>query len=524
MGEKVWVHMTDRRYGVNKYGDGKLYGPSDSREALAWDVSIDWDEDGVFEANEAARLTAYGISRGRTRLLKSAGEGFETIGTGTLVITLRNADGRFDAWNTASPIYPNVNYGKDIKVRVKDLATGIIYPRFRGTITNIVPMGYGEDAKVQLYASDGLEFLRNYPGRVDVQQNTTPDVAIGLILDAVQWHAKWGRSLDVSSDALRYWWASGNRIAMTEIEDLAQSFVGYFFVTAEGQARFVKRSSVSDAVASYEQGSLLKDIGNPQPYELLRNVVRLKVHPLILASTGVIWQLVGNTPSVAPGAANALQLFANYTYNNVNVSAINVITPVATTDFLVNTLADGSGTNLTGSCTVTKTDFGDTAKLVITNNSGSNGYITFLQIRGDAIYEPNTSDVTYPGDLSTVRSPRELVIDQPWQQDVNVAVDIANVLGAFFGGQHPIPNIKIDDRPALQYAADLFDICSLTSDYLGLNGESFRVGGIEEQTDPQFENCQKVSTRFYLEPYISADNYMQWDTNSVWDTSTVFGF
>jgi hypothetical protein len=516
--------MVDRRYGQDQYGDGRLYGPSDASDALAWDVSIDWDEDSIFEANEAERLTAYSVVRGRTRLLKSAGEGFESISTGTLTITLRNQDGRFDAWNTASPLYPNVNYGKDIRVRTKDLSTGVIYPRFRGTITNIVPMGYGDDAKVQIYASDGLDFLRNYPGRVAMQQTITPDAAIGKILDAVQWPSQWGRNLDVSSETIPYWWSSGNKIAMSELDDLALSFLGYFFVDADGQACYIKRSNVSAAVAEYDQAEILKDIGNPQPYELLRNVTRIKVHPRTRAATGVIWQLLGNTPSVLPGAGNPLTLFANYTYNNVSAPAVSVITPVATTDFLVNTQTDGLGTNLTGSCTVVMTDFGDTAKLVITNNSGSTGYITFLRIRGDAIYEPNASDVTYPSDLSTVRRPRELVFDLLWQQDINVAVDIANVLGAFYAGQHPMPNIKIEDRPSLQYAADLFDIVTLTSDYLGLGGESFRVGGIDEQTDSQFENCQKVSTRLYLEPYVSASNYMQWDTNATRDTTTIFGY
>lgn len=516
--------MTDRRYRVNKYGDEKLYGASDAREALAWDVSIDWDEDSIFDANEADRLTGYSLNRGRTRLLKSAGEGFEPISTGTCTVTLQNDDGRFDAWNTASPLYPNVNYGKDIRVRVKDLATGIIYPRFRGTITNIVPMGYGDDAKVQITASDGLDYLRNYPGRVAMQQNILPDAAIGYILDAVQWPARWGRDLDVSAETIRYWWSSGNRQAMSDIEDLAISFLGYFFVDAEGQARFIKRSNVSGSVADYDQAELLKDIGNPQPYQLLRNITRLKVHPRTQASTGTIWQLVGNTPSIVPGANNALTLFANYTYNNVAVPAINVITPVATTDWLVNTQADGLGTNLTGSCTCVMTDFGDTAKLVFTNNSASLGYLIAPKIRGDAIYEPNVSDVTYPSDLSAVRNPRELVFDLLWQQDINVAIDVVNVLGAFYAGQHPMPNIKVDDRPSKQYAADLFDIVNINLAYIGLSGESYRVGGIEEQTDSQYENCQKVSTQLYLEPYVSANSYMQWDTNSAWDTSTVFGW
>lgn len=518
--------MTDRRYGVNKYGDGKLYGASDTRQALAWDVSIDWDEDGVFEANEAERLTYVKVTRGRSELLQPIGQGFQSVSTGKAVVTLRNEDGRFDGWNSVSPLYPNVNYGKDIKIRVRDLSQSgtVIYPLFRGTIIDIVPVGYGNDAKVMIYASDGMDLLRNYVARVAMQENITPDEAIGLILDSINWPSKYGRDLDVSFDNIRYWWASGNQQAMSAINDLAISFLGYFFIDTSGAACFRTRSSLGDSVVNYPQAYMLKDVDNPQPYDILRNTTRLRVHPRTQAATGAIWQLVGTPPSVLTGADNALTLFANYTYNNAPVPAINVVSPVATTDFLINSQSDGGGSNLTGSCTVTMTDFGDTAKLVITNNSGSTGYITFLRMRGDAIYEPNVSDVTYPADPATVTRPRELILDLLWQQDVNVAVDISNVMGPFYAGRHPMPRVKVDDHPELQFPIDLFDIVTVDLDYLGLSGENYRLGHIEHETDSGFENCQKVQTRLSLEPYVSADAFMQWDTASEWDTETVFGY
>lgn len=514
--------MTDRRYGVNKYGDGKLYGASDAWDAYAWDVSIDWDGDGVLETNDADRLISVSISRGRQRLLGSSGEGFEAISTGSAILTFRNDDRRFDAWYASSPLYPNIGYGKDVRIRVKDLNTGIIYNRFFGMITDIQPSGYGVDATVSIHASDGLEYMRNYGGRVSMQTNITPDAAISKILDSINWPPRWGRSLDASSDTIRYWWASGNKQAMSEIEDLALSFLGYFFVDATGQARYVKRSSIGSAVASYDQSILLKDIGNPQPYEIRRNITRIKVHPRTQAATGTIWQLAGNTPSVLPGAANALIIWANYTYNNSETPAINVISPVAVTDWTVNTAADGSGTDLTGDCAVYLTDFGDTGKLIIVNNGGSLGYITSLKIRGDAIYELNATDVIWPSDQSTVNVPRELYFDLIWQQDINVAMDISNVLGPFYAALHPTPNIKIVNRPSLQFAPDLFDIVTISIDYIGLTGAAYRVGAIEESTEG--ETCQSVQTRLFLEPYISGESFMHWDTLSVWDTSTIFGW
>lgn len=510
--------MVDRRYGVNKYGDGKLYGPSDPRQALAWDVSVDWDGDSIFDANEANRVVGIAIDRGRKRLLQPVGQGFEKVATGKATLTLLNRDGRFDGWNTSSPLYPNVDGGKDIKIRVRDMNTGTIYPLFRGVITNLVPTGSGQDEKVVISASDGLDYLRNINARVaGMQQGITPDVAIGKVLDAALW--PWERALDVSADTIPYWFTSDKK-AMSEIEDLALSFLGYFFADAQGRARFIKRSSAASAVANYQQEQLLKEIGNPQPYDIRRNVTRIKVHPRKQAASGILWQLVGTPPFIDPGSANAQILFATYTYNNTPTPALS---PTVGTKSM-NTASDGSGTDQTANCTVDLTDFGSNAKLVITNNSGSRVFLRQLEINGVAVYEPNVSDITYPKDLSTVKRMRELLFDLLWQQDLNVGRDNADVLGPFYAGLNPIPNVQIDNRPELQFAVDLFDIVTASLPKIGIDGNSFRVGGIEHKSDPKFENCQRVISRIYLEPYISAANFMQWDTNAVWDLSTVPGY
>ncbi len=509
--------MTDRRYGLNKYGDGKLYGSSDPRQALAWDISIDWNDDGFFDENECDRLTGIEIVRGRSQFLLPAGEGFGSVENGTVTLTLRNDDGRFDGWNTNSPLYPNVDGGKEIRIRVRDLWGGGKYALFRGVITDITPIGYGtQDAQVQIQASDGLFYLRNYSARAAVQEHISPDEAIGMILDAVQWPSKWGRSLDASAETIRYWWATGDKKAMSEIEDIAHSFLGYFFVDANGQARFVQRTNVGESVVNYPQEYLLKDIDNPQPFAIRRNVMRLKVHPRTEVAATMIYQLVGS-PIVNGGAT--LKVFANYTYNNQPVPAKDVSISV----FQANTQSDFLGTDKTAECTATVTNFGQTGLVEITYNGGGAVYIK-LELQGIPIYEPNSADVTYPSDVSTVKMPRELVLDLPWQQDVNAAVDIANVLGPYFAAGHPMPGVQIENRPSLQFSADLFDIVTADLPALGLNGQSYRVSRIEHRSDSGIANCQRVVSRIYFEPYVSSGEYMQWDTRSVWDTETVYGW
>lgn len=513
--------MIDRRFGApRKFGTSTKFGASTfDGLRLLWSVEVDWNDDGLYDANEMKYLKSIRTARGRQGYVSNSGVGFERQMVGKCVITLDDTNGRFDAWNTESELYPNVNYGKKVRVRVTDVATGTTYSVFFGYIQDIEPYyDYSTGGRsVTLTVTDLWTHLRNYNPNYGIQENISPGAAIGYVLDSVGW--KWGRDIDTGSDIIRYWWANGDKQAGTVIEEIAESFVGYFSITADGVATYRNRSNVGEAVAAITESDMLKDIVIPQPWKNSRNVTRIKTHPRTAASTGVIYQLLGNIPTVQTGAGNALTLFGNYTYNNEPVPATAIVTPVATTDYTMNTQSDGGGTDKTADCTVTLTDFGDRCKLVITNNSGGTVYITKLQVRGEALYEPNVSDVIYPSTLPS--QPRQFVLDLPWQQDVNVAVDFSNTIGPFLAEDHPYPIVQIEARPELQFAPDLFQLVTLTSTRFGILGDSFRVAYIEHETI--HPSCQAVRTKFYLEPYISADEFWIWDTNSVFDMSTIFG-
>lgn len=504
---------TVNTYALWKYGQAK-YGASTS-ESLAWGVLIDWDEDGNY-TNEAQRFVApFTISRGRKRLLKPNGQGFERIPTGTALFTLKNFDGRYDGWNENSPLYPYIGYGKNVKIVVRDLSSTDTTPTtlFTGKITDLRTSGYGVDAVITVYCADGLEYLRNTTARVSLDENVTPDQAMGAILDYVNWGTN--RNLDASVDNIRYWWASGNKQAATELDDLANSFLGYFFCTVDNTARFIQRTSVSSSIGTYNQEQILKDISNPQPYETQRNIIRIKVRPRISSSLTTIWETIGDPLFVDAGTSK--YFFADYTYLGNPVPAQNVAIDV----YSANSNADFTGSNLTTDASVSITDFGDTAKITVTNN-GASGFYIKVTLEGNAIYEENSADVTYPEDTSAITNPRELYIDLIWQQNPNVALDLSLVLGQFYSSLRPTPSIKIENRPSLQFPVELFDIAEINIPKIGLIGESLRVGGIEHTAVTP--NCQSIVTRLYLEPYVAGGDFMQWDTNSVWNTDTIFGY
>lgn len=507
------------RYGQFKYGTGIKYGATAATGLLKWAVEIDWDRDGRFDgSNEARRMFSISVNRGRKTMLKSTGSGFQTIPPGTCLIKLRNNDRRYDGWNQESPLYPFVTYGADVRIRVTNQATGIRENFFKGTIIDIRPFDNKGDSYVELRIEDTGRFLRNIRARTPITEGVTPGEAINMILDDIGWPARWGRNINSGSGTINYHWASGSKIAWSECEDISQSFLSLFFIAADGRATFIDRNTNPSSSLELTQQALLKDIKNPQPFANRRNITRLKVHPRKKASSGVIYQ-VNNDPFLVEAGSRKI-IWANYTYNNQPVPAVDVIQPVRTTDFLANSNSDGSGTDRTSSCNVSVTDFGDNAKMVFTNASGTNFYVTFRQIRGKAIYEENADDVTYPEDVSLVDDPREFMLDLRWAQSVNVAADYAVVLGQFLDALHPFPVVKIMGRADIQLGVDLFDVVVLDIEKIGIEGESFRIGGIEHKS--LSDNCQDIETVFYLEPYISVGDYWTWPVED-FGVDTVFG-
>ena len=80
--------------------------------ALTWYLDVDWDNDGSYEANEAARMVDLNITRGRRNYLRPDGDGLERHAVGKAVATLSNHDGRYDAYLTTGALYGDLLPGR----------------------------------------------------------------------------------------------------------------------------------------------------------------------------------------------------------------------------------------------------------------------------------------------------------------------------------------------------------------------------------------------------------------------------
>lgn len=488
--------MTDRRYGTgNKYGNGRLYGASDIpiiSDRFQWAVDVAWN--GVYSgANEAQYMTSLYMFRGRRSFINPNGQGFAPVETGRLDITLDNYDGRYDAWNSSSLLYPNVAPGCNIRVRIKDLTTGTIYSVFTGVVVDIQTIGYGTNAKVILVCEDYWNYLRNTNARQGFNFSLSLDTIILHAITSLVW--TYGYAFETSTDVVPVWWTGNNMLVGDMISNIADSFFGKFFIAANGKAKFYDRASTRTSVATYTQSQMLKDIGNSQPWMNQRNTLRIKLHPRAAATNQIVWSL--NTPLFIAAHAS-VSMFSDFFYNFAQVP-VNGPQSNRFADWHANTASNGSGTDLTNSFAIsTSSSYGDTIFWEMVNNGTLDGYLTDLNWVGTPYYETGSMNAVYP--TSPPDNRREFVIDSLWQQDITLANTLVNKYGPQIATVRQFPVVAYDTRVE-SLVPDLFDIVTVGIAKLGINPTDFEVGGIEIETKE--ETCQSFIVRHYLEPHFT---------------------
>jgi hypothetical protein len=446
------------------------------------------------------------VKRGRDEYLRVDGDGnaigYERVQPGTCSVVMLNTDGRFDPYNTSSPLYPYILPGRKAVVTVTDNSTATTYPVIVGRLVIPRPTS-GDLSTCTLEIVDALDLLEKQDIQYAVTAGSNLKDLIVLVCNmaGIPWHVT-----DVATDKLAYWWA--DRKAAQEIADLVDSSLGWFFMSASDYATFYDRYHVFTSLATITQDRIGKEILLPQPWDAVRNRVVVVAHPLTLGPDGSeLWRL-SDTPTI--GAGETKTYLATYAYSSFPAAAYPVITPVGETDVTVNTAANGSGTDLTGSCTIGLTDYGSQGLLAITNGSASPGVITLAKIRGTPLYSPSSVAVQKDNTASqSLYQVRQLTIDSRWQENAYKAEDQANWLKNFLGNPLAFPQITVESRPGVQFAPDLFAQVPLSLSQLGISG-NYLVSSIEHQW--LSENGQAVLTKFGMEPAPDLSGYWRFTT------------
>ena len=502
------------RYNHFTYGNGTKYGQRAPQNSLSWVLQVDWDNDGIFNGdNEAERMKSLLLRRGRENYVRSDGSGFEDVRAGTVTIILDNSDGRYDPYNSGSPIYPYVRPGVKCYLWVQDDLDWTRYNVFYGYINDIQPKG-GIDEQVRMEIVDGITILSQQDIQDVLYENLLVADAIAMILSSCGWDG--GSVIEDNKDTLPYWWTMDKK-GWQAIDELCNAFLGRAFVDVDGKLRFYSRHHIGTPEMTLTQDKLLKEIVIPQPWEVVRNRIYVTARPRKRYDGVEIWRM---QDVVYLGAGDSVEIWANYTYNNESVPASDVITPVATTDYLANSASDGTGSDLTSSFSVTMTAFSAAAKLTVTNNGSNSGYITFLRLRGNALSSINTTTIlredTSSQNLYQIRTMR---LDNEMIQDTNMAIDFAGFLRNKLSSPIKYPMIEVEGRANIQFALDLFDTVTLTVSAKAIDGD-YDIAYVEHNWMDEGGNA--VRTRFILEPTEDFSGYWMFTTQI--GISSVFAY
>jgi hypothetical protein len=494
------------KFGLGSFGVGSFGVLEPVQNGLLWLVQVDWDDDGTFGGwNEALWATAVSWKRGRQHYIQSKGGGFEVMAPGEMYVTLRNDGGRFDAYNTSSLLYPDVSPEHLVQVLVKSDDSGSAVAVFTGILGDIQDAGSVDDPKVRLTIHDGWAYLQDADAYVALQESVDTDAAIGAVLSSISWPTIWGSSLESGADRIPFFWCEDKADAV--LNELAESEMGIFFLAADGTAKYHNRHHTASAVATLESMDIQKDVKVSQPWETKRNTIKVLVHPRESETLAVLWQL-RDTPVIHAGSS--LELWAEFKDSAGSVCpAMNVVCE-SVTDWTMNTASDGTGADLTANCTISLTPYGKTARLVVTNNSPSDGY-PIMQVRGNAVA---TLDAVLILKHTADKRQRILEIDLDWQQSVNNGTAMAAFLNDFLSTAQKNPVIRLLDH-ADQFTMDIGDYVDLSVTGKGISNVAYRVGGIDgEWLD---ESGEDVLITLYLETIPDISGY------AIVGTSTVGG-
>jgi hypothetical protein len=201
--------------------------------------------DGDDVVNISSIILRSSIRRGRNRILNQ----FEA---GTAVVEIKDDTGDWNPANTAGPYY-----GKLIplrKIRIFADYEGIRYYLFSGFITSYdtqFAIGADEVSRVILNCVDGFRLLNN------VGITTVPDTGAGQLsgtrierlLDASDWPIS-QRAINAGDSTMQADPGTADRTVLEAIQTVEVSELGGFFISAEGDATFYSRTTVSELADS----------------------------------------------------------------------------------------------------------------------------------------------------------------------------------------------------------------------------------------------------------------------------------
>ena len=383
-------------------------------------LSVDWTGDDDFTdtgENITARTMKCEWKRGNDYASQLVGKAV----AGSLIAELDNETGDYSTFNSDSPLAGNLVPGRKVKLTGNDgTTTRTLWSGFLDSIEPIPSVNGANRARLK--ASGPLGYLNKFEVSTEMFASKYAGDLIGEVLDAAGWPAG-DRDLDTGIVEFPRFWCERTKtlkalrlIEETETGLLEESAAGEIVYRDRHARSKDTRSTNSQATYSDASGAALaySNINQIDPLKFIFNELRaqLSLHSgawiLGSASLGVQTELAGDdevlwthaetgpsSPSVAAGATRVFTATFPNSGSASTATAVDFWTDlVASTDYLANDSADGTGTNRTANMTISLTKRAQSMQISIQNGHSGTVYITKLQAQGHKVTAKDKVEVT----------------------------------------------------------------------------------------------------------------------------------
>ena len=364
--------------------------------------------------------------------------------TGTLSFDLRNDDlNSGAALGYYSPDHAAVRSGFDVgaDVRFKMVYSGSTRYKWAGEISDITPVPGQYGARTShVNAVDWFDIAGKAKVSLqDVLFNTRADEGISTLIEAMS-NLPIASSLATGQDSFPTIFDSSrdeSTAITTELSRLVMSELGFLYIKGNsasgGELVFEDRHTRAKygAAAASMGNACLTFFNVERSTRNIFNKVKAEVNPREIDTAASVLFTLQSTPLVAQSGSIIIE--GRYTdpiqRGTLRIGGTSMVDSASDVDFKMWTASDGSGTDLTGTFSVTTCYGGNTVRYEISNDGIQAGYITLLQARGIAIAirEPSISEKLDQSSIDTYGE-SVLKINMPYQEDALIADDAATAL------------------------------------------------------------------------------------------------
>lgn len=287
---------------------------------------------------------------------------------------------------------------------------------------------------VTITSYDYLRWLNEKAQETTIYTNQRTDQIIADILSRAGVGST-NYSLDQGLNTVGFAWFEKGDTAGERIRKLVEAEEGIFYQDETGIFRFENRDKYSkvpynSAVWTIESDEIL-DWKQDYSSRIMNRVI-VKGAPRTVKGETEVWRdgIVEEIP-----AGGSLTVWANF---EDPVSSIT--TPAENTDFDANTLADGTGTDISANIGIVMSAFTKAAKLVISNSSGSIAFLTLLRLRATPATVDYEIEEVFQDTISIADyNENQFTLDNEYVDDRHFAADMAQNLVR----RHKNPNERI---------------------------------------------------------------------------------